>query len=513
MDRRVYGYNNNGPPQSSPNSQRPDRRHASPSGRTGYLSSSSDVETAPVIVSSEELPFPTTGAGPWGRVAPVVGGVESAECSPAGADMVSEERVAARQYGLGYHGRRVHGERDEQEPLAPGWVQRYLGGISEVSTSLWNRLRTSSKGYHDDRTDTIPGEYKHRRENRIGPSSSAVPKSAGVWNGAWDPDAPRKTHVEHEEVSEYALAGMDDYGMYVSKNNGGEYGRSDLKRGISTGAKAHDEPDIGEALNERYKKQLRTYDKDQYGVPLPSTARKFSVFASPYSISEVCTGLGVYLVNIRAAIFLTFMLCVLMIYPMVDNVKTQNYSSEYFLYTTPNAPSATCEKGYWSSVYTSWIIKTSIGGHCDYGPYTSVYGCSSKCVWNPMKLQTEECASVNYFETYESEKICNSHLPCVPGSTNASAPDGPCLCCELTVESPVAKNSSDIIILANNQERVSAGRFWVLFLTQIVFMGWLLVLVHFQVKLVQFNGNNVVGPSDFSVWISGIRPSSAMDVH
>jgi hypothetical protein len=65
----------------------------------------------------------------------------------------------------------------------------------------------------------------------------------------------------------------------------------------------------------------------------------------------------------------------------------------------------------------------------------------------------------------------------------------------------------------NNQERIDAGRFWMLFLAQLVFMGWLLALVHFQVKIVQSNGNNVVGPSDFSVWISGIKPSSSADVY
>jgi hypothetical protein len=276
------------------------------------------------------------------------------------------------------------------------------------------------------------------------------------------------------------------------------------------------EVDYGVALNERYKRQLRTYDKDQYGVPLPSTARKFSFFASPESISEVCTGLGVYLVNIRAAIFLAFMLCVLMIYPLVDNIATQNWSSQYYLYTMPNKPADRCNKGYWNTGYSTWIIKTSVGGHCDYGPYTSVYGCSNKCVWDPLVLQTAQCASLagaSYLQTYGSEKVCDLHLPCVPSSSDVTAPDGPCLCCELELEAqPAVKNSTDIM-LENNQERIDAGRFWMLFLAQLVFMGWLLALVHFQVKIVQSNGNNVVGPSDFSVWISGIKPSSSADVY
>ena len=330
--------------------------------------------------------------------------------------------------------------------------------------------------------------------------------------------------VEHEEVSGYAMVGEDAFGVYANlevdrdtmKERTTTKTKGQMKGSPKMGRKEDLAPDYGVALNERYKRQLRTYDKDQYGVPLPSTARKFSFFASPESISEVCTGLGVYLVNIRAAIFLAFMLCLLMIYPMVDNVTTQNWSSRYYLYTMPNEPAATCEKGYWNTVYTSWIIKTSVGGHCDYGPYTSVYGCSSKCVWDPSKLRSAECmgssmGGSSYFETYNSEKICEMHLPCVPSSTNMTAPDGPCMCCELKVEAPAVKNATDIVVLENNQERINAGRFWVLFLTQIVFMGWLLALVHFQAKIVQSNGNNVVGPSDFSVWISGIKPSSSAD--
>jgi hypothetical protein len=324
------------------------------------------------------------------------------------------------------------------------------------------------------------------------------------------------THRQHEEVSEFAMgaaAGKDDYGVYASMaaTKVGKPSRGKQPTNDNTAS-----TDYGVALNERYKKQLRTYDKDQYGVPLPSTARKFSFFASPESISEVCTGLGVYLVNIRASIFLAFMLCVLMIYPLVDNVTTQNWSSQYYLYTMPNEPAATCQKGYWNSVYTSWIVKTSVGGHCDYGPYTSVYGCSSKCMWDPSKLKSEQCASMagmSYIESYDSEKICDMHLPCVPSSSDVSAPDGPCMCCELMVEAPTMKNATDIIVLENNQERVNAGRFWMLFLTQLVFMGWMLVLVHFQVNIVQSNVNNVVGPSDFSVWISGIKPSSSADTY
>jgi len=104
------------------------------------------------------------------------------------------------------------------------------------------------------------------------------------------------------------------------------------KDGVSAPA-----PDRFVGLNERYKKQLRTCQKDQYGVPLQNTARRFSYFASPFQVAEVCTGLGVYLVSLRAAILLAIMLSILMIYPLVENIKTQNWSDVYYLYVEVSA--------------------------------------------------------------------------------------------------------------------------------------------------------------------------------
>lgn len=482
-----------------------------------YSSLEPGVETAPVLSSME--------------------GYRRGQASSATDDSFSGQVVVAGEYQGGYDvgtsryytgGDRVRAPEDEEVEVGrPGWARRYLGAVSSVSTSVWNRLSSRDEETVDV-GEAVVGRAAHRgcgviggQEGRaLGGPGRALGQSQGEF-GRFDP-----AHRQHEEVSEFAVEGL------VGKDSFGVYADVVAKRMRHGTARAHsngradgdpqrgDDPagvDYGVALNERYKRQLRTYDKDQYGVPLPSTARKFSFFASPESISEVCTGLGVYLVNIRAAIFLAFMLCVLMIYPLVDNITTQNWSSQYNLYTMPNEPADRCDKGYWSSGYSTWIIKTSVGGHCDYGPYTSVYGCSSKCVWDPLVLQSAQCASVagtsRYLETYRSDKVCDLHLPCVPSSSNVTASDGPCFCCELKLEAPTAKNSSDVVVVENNQERIDAGRFWMLFLAQLVFMGWLLVLVHFQVKIVQSNGNNVVGPSDFSVWISGIKPSSSADVY
>lgn len=445
-----------------------------------------DVETAPVVLSSME----DQGIG---RCDGTDSSDSSARYSPDRRQIV--ERVNAS-----------HGAWDEREGgqgAESHWVRRYLGRISSASASLWN-ISTGYMFTSENRS------LDHREQPRM----SLEPKSAQVWNE----HGIHREHAQGEELHVPSglqgrattlkddLVGKDEYGVYRAA--GKKCTRStdgDPQNHYGNG------PNRGEALNERYKKQLRTYDKDQYGVPLPSTARRFSFFASPYSISEVCTGLGVYLINIRAAIVLAFFMCLLMIYPLVDNVKTQNWSQEYYLYTVNDSPIATCEKGYWNNVYTSMIIKTSVGGHCDGGPYTSPYGCSSKCMWESSKLMESQCLSIDYGSLFNGSNACELHLPCVPNSEDPYSPDGPCLCCNFEITEPTSVNTTDIIYLDNNQERIPAARFWILFLTQLVFMGWMLALMHFQVKIVQSNGNNVVGPSDFSVWIRGIKPISSVD--
>ena len=86
------------------------------------------------------------------------------------------------------------------------------------------------------------------------------------------------------------------------------------------------------AIKERRRRQLRTCDKDAFGVPLPNTARPFSLFASPFSVAEVCTGLGVYLASLQATVLLALLLSIAMIYPLVDNLNSQRWAEEYTLY-------------------------------------------------------------------------------------------------------------------------------------------------------------------------------------
>jgi hypothetical protein len=305
------------------------------------------------------------------------------------------------------------------------------------------------------------------------------------------------------------------------------------------------------AMRERRKKQLRTCDKDSFGVPLPNTRRPFSLFASPFSIAEVCTGLGVYLASLQATVLLVLMLSVLCIYPVVDNVKSQRWAEDYslltgvrethcfslfgflvpvlFLILVPfffNLQSggavASCPKG-WD--LTSWLTSTTIGGHCNGGSYTSKYDCAAQCVWSPERLKNSQCKGVkppgiamaNSTTTSPTKNSnsstsntpyktrlsgqCAQHLPCVKGRVDPSAPDGPCLCCQM---------QQDPAAIATNP-RVSAGQLWTFFLCQLVFLIWMLFLVHTQVKTVHIQGTRVVGASDYSAWISGIARTRTDD--
>lgn len=117
---------------------------------------------------------------------------------------------------------------------------------------------------------------------------------------------------------------------------------------------------------------------------------------------------------------------------------------------------------------------------------------------NSSSLPTSTNTTV--YQTYLSGQ-CAQHLPCIKGRVDPLAPDGPCLCCQMQ-QNPA--------VIASNP-RVSAGQLWTFFLCQLVFLIWMLFLVHTQVKTVHIQGTRVVGASDYSAWISGIAKTRTED--
>ena len=109
---------------------------------------------------------------------------------------------------------------------------------------------------------------------------------------------------------------------------------------------AWERPSRTAALRKRHVRQLRKTDRDTSGVPVPSTARPFGLWASPLQISEACTGeaaepalisycsfchnflssfpgLGVYLASLRSLALLALLLCITAIYPLVNNLQVR----------------------------------------------------------------------------------------------------------------------------------------------------------------------------------------------
>lgn len=300
-----------------------------------------------------------------------------------------------------------------------------------------------------------------------------------------------------------------DYDVEAAVRGGQREGRPPQPPGGGQGTP----PSRSIAMRERRKRQLQTCDKDAFGVPLLKTARQFSIFASPYSIAEVCTGLGVYFASLQAAVFLAILLSLCCIYPLVDNVTSQRWGPNYNLILSKgSAATASCPKRW---TISSWMTDTSIGGHCTESVYTSPYDCPSNCVWDPSQLQQAQCRGLATpvfppppSATNSSGKgspppppICSQHLPCVTHRLDPTAPDGPCFCCKMALdEAVISKNP-----------RVSAGQLWTFFLAQLFFMGWMLYLMHVQLKAVYVQGSSIIGASDFSVWISGILKHRTQD--
>jgi hypothetical protein len=196
----------------------------------------------------------------------------------------------------------------------------------------------------------------------------------------------------------------------------------------------------------------------------------------------------------------------------LDSILTDFFLVFLFLCSLQSGDAvASCPKG-WD--LTSWLTSTTIGGHCNGGSYTSKYDCAAQCVWSPDRLKNSQCKGVEppglemasataTNSSYHSRLSgqCAQHLPCVKGRGDPFAPDGPCLCCHM---------QQDSAAIATNPG-VSAGQLWTFFLCQLVFLIWMLFLVHTQVKTVHIQGTRVVGASDYSAWISGIAKTRTED--
>ena len=177
------------------------------------------------------------------------------------------------------------------------------------------------------------------------------------------------------------------------------------------------------------------------------------------------------------------------------------------------ADAVSCGKGWETS---DWLTPTLPGGRCSSASFSSRYDCPARCVVSPDRLRQPQCAAAAAQQQQQQQALpkgaasgqqqphangsaaaatarCAAHWPCNPRRAgNASAPDGPCLCCDLRL---------DLAAVAANPP-VGARQLWVLFVGQLVFLAWTLALTHLQLRVAGAADARVVTAADYSVLIT-----------
>ncbi|GAB4814122.1 hypothetical protein N2152v2_001168 [Parachlorella kessleri] len=238
------------------------------------------------------------------------------------------------------------------------------------------------------------------------------------------------------------------------------------------------------ALRKRHAKQLQQFDRDQFGVPVPSTGRPFSIWASPMKIGEACAGLGIHFASVKAFVVVALLLSIVATYPLVNDLNTKEWDGAYRL-VLGQASVAACPKPWPTH---NWLTAWTVGGHCSSRNYNSGYECGATCRADPARLAQAQCSGQAWRGAVaNATQTCALHLPCNSGIQDPAAPNGPCHCCDLALD--------EVAVDANPQ--VSAGQLWTFLLGQLEAMHKV--------------DARVITASDYSVIITGINPSTTTD--
>ena len=142
----------------------------------------------------------------------------------------------------------------------------------------------------------------------------------------------------------------------------------------------------------------------------------------------------------------------------------------------PQAPPLSCHKGWDTS---SWVTGSTAGSRCASPSYSSSFDCPSSCTWTPQQL-SGQCAGLALPEVPVNRgpaAACLLHPPCSAAAAgNLTAPDGPCFCCDLQLDGGAAATAA-----AAAGGTVPPAQLWVLFLGQLAFLLWVLLLTRAQV--------------------------------
>ncbi|PRW39140.1 kinase domain [Chlorella sorokiniana] len=310
-----------------------------------------------------------------------------------------------------------------------------------------------------------------------------------------------------QEASESSPAKSVDASAFHLNAHAGTTAEQEEAAGqvVASHSQAGQRPSRTAALRQRHARQLRQQDRDQFGVPVASSSRPFSLWSSPQKIGEACTGLGVYFASVKQFIYVALLLSIFCIYPLVNNLSSQAWSESYTLVVN-GAPQLSCSKGWDTS---SWVTGSTAGSRCTSSRYNSPFDCPALCAWSDSRLgsdaRNEQCAALlppTLPTGASGNATCLLHPPCSPGGGgDAAAQDGPCYCCDLQLDPAALADGSGS---SRSVGSVPAGQLWDFFLAQLAFLVWVLVLTRAQLHAVHAADARVITASDYTVLIEGV---------
>ncbi|KFM26464.1 hypothetical protein F751_2682 [Auxenochlorella protothecoides] len=255
---------------------------------------------------------------------------------------------------------------------------------------------------------------------------------------AWLPHpGPLQQAVLHEHSSTHRQAGA----RVPTTGRGDavvdvEIGSAAKKPDLTPGQGIKDQPCRTLGLRRRHARQLRRQDRDQNGVPVPSTSRPYSLCAGPSAIAQGCLGLGMYFYTIKWLCALALLLSVVYMYPLVDNLGTQGWAARYTLQLGSGAMSYSCLKP-WRT--TSFVTRSTVGAYCSDPRFASAFDCAATCsaddasagcpADSPPQLQAPPPPGAPSPED-PADAACTAHQPCGDGGAAAAG----CGCCTLAVD-------------------------------------------------------------------------------
>jgi len=187
--------------------------------------------------------------------------------------------------------------------------------------------------------------------------------------------------------------GVEENRRGASSSNGSSFDSLE-----TLGGAARADAEVAQATIERMR--VREYDVDARGLPLPMTAKKFSLFSSHRTIGRSSVSLALYLDTVLQFGILAFVLACVSAYSLAKNVTDYAFTSSYTVTGTVTGASAatnvTCERAY--SIENS-ILSLSQGARCSIGETQSFYNCPMTCEY------TSGAA-------FDATNACTTHYPC-----------------------------------------------------------------------------------------------------